>query len=133
MRDMVARSTPAPSTSKPALKPALKFRMRVTIGEVIAIGPGKIALLEALDETGSITAAAKSLDMSYRRAWLLIDETNRALKEPAVATAAGGAKGGGSALTESGRALISLYRQIEETALAACKGEIKQLMKLLAA
>lgn len=133
MRDMVARSTPAPSTPKPALKPALKLRMRVTVGEVIAIGPGKIALLEALDETGSITAAAKSLDMSYRRAWLLIDETNRALKEPAVATAAGGAKGGGSALTDSGRALVALYRQIEETALAACKGEIKQLMKLLAA
>lgn len=106
--------------------------MRVTVGEVIAIGPGKIALLEALDATGSITAAAKSLDMSYRRAWLLIDETNRALKQPAVATAAGGAKGGGSALTDSGRALISLYRQIEETALEACKPEIKRLLKLLA-
>lgn len=129
---MVARSTPAPSTPQPSLKPTLKLRMRVTVGDVIAIGPGKIALLEALDETGSITAAAKSLDMSYRRAWLLIDETNKALKEPAVATAAGGAKGGGSALTESGRALVSLYRQIEDTALAACKPDIKQLLKLLA-
>ena len=121
---MVARTTPAPS----ALKPTLKLRMRVTVGEVIAIGPGKIALLEALDDTGSITAAAKSLDMSYRRAWLLIDETNKALKEPAVTTAAGG----GSVLTDSGRALISLYRQIEDTALAACKSDIKQLLKLLA-
>lgn len=86
---MVARPTPAPVTPKPSLK----LRMRVTVGETIAIGPGKIALLEALDETGSITAAARSLDMSYRRAWLLIDELNRALKTPAVATAAGGAKG----------------------------------------
>jgi len=112
--------------------PQLKLRMRVTVGDVIAIGPGKIALLEALDATGSITAAAKSLDMSYRRAWLLIDDTNKALKEPAVATAAGGAKGGGSALTDSGRALVALYRQIEDSALAACKTDIKRLMKLLA-
>ena len=128
---MVTRSTPASSASG-ASEPTLKLRMRVTVGDVIAIGPGKIALLEALDQTGSITAAAKSLDMSYRRAWLLIDETNRALKEPAVATAAGGAKGGGSALTDSGRALIALYRQIEDTALQACKPEIKRLLKLLA-
>jgi molybdate transport system regulatory protein len=115
-----------------APRPELRLRMRVTVGDVIAVGPGKIALLEALDETGSITAAAKSLDMSYRRAWLLIDELNRTLKEPAVATAAGGAKGGGSALTETGRALVGLYRQIEATALQACRPEIRQLMKLLA-
>ncbi|MDH0862917.1 LysR family transcriptional regulator [Mitsuaria sp. GD03876] len=106
--------------------------MRVTVGDVIAIGPGKIDLLEALDATGSITAAAKSLDMSYRRAWLLIDEINHALKEPAVATAAGGAKGGGSVLTDTGRTVIALYRRIEATALDACKADIRQLMKLLA-
>ncbi|WP_238139625.1 winged helix-turn-helix domain-containing protein [Roseateles aquatilis] len=125
-------ATSSSSSSSAARKPELRLRMRVTVGDVIAVGPGKIALLEALDETGSITAAAKSLDMSYRRAWLLIDELNRALKEPAVATAAGGAKGGGSALTASGHALVALYRQIEQTALQACKPEIRQLMKLLA-
>ncbi|KAI1692144.1 transcriptional regulator, LysR family [Ditylenchus destructor] len=58
--------------------------------------------------------------------------TQPGLEEPAVATAAGGAKGGGSALTETGRALVGLYRQIEATALQACKSEIRQLMKLLA-
>lgn len=110
----------------------LKLRMRVTVGELIAIGPGKIALLEALDQTGSITAAAKALGMSYRRAWLLIDETNKSLRTPAVATAAGGAQGGGSVLTESGRALVALYRQIELTALEACKTDIRKLMKMLA-
>ncbi|MET0208974.1 MAG: ModE family transcriptional regulator [Burkholderiaceae bacterium] len=110
----------------------LKLRMRVTVGELIAIGPGKIALLEALDQTGSITAAAKALGMSYRRAWLLIDETNKSLRTPAVATAAGGAQGGGSVLTESGRALVALYRQIELTALDACKTDIRKLMKMLA-
>ena len=126
----MATSPDTPEDDAP--RPELRLRMRVTVGDVIAVGPGKIALLEALDETGSITAAAKSLDMSYRRAWLLIDELNRALKEPAVATAAGGAKGGGSALTPTGRQLITLYRQIEDTALQACKPEIRQLMKLLA-
>jgi molybdate transport system regulatory protein len=123
---MVAKAPASPDA------PRLKLRMRVTVGDVIAVGPGKIELLEALDETGSITAAAKSLGMSYRRAWLLIDELNRALREPAVTTAAGGAKGGGSVLTESGQALVSLYREIEQQALAASKPEIRKLLKLLA-
>lgn len=124
------RSAAAAEATQP--KPRLKLRMRVTAGELIAVGPGKIALLEALAETGSITAAAKSLEMSYRRAWLLIDELNRALKQPAVASATGGQHGGGSELTETGRQLIALYRGIEEQALAACQGEIKKLLKLLA-
>jgi len=114
-------------------KPALKLRMRVNIGEQIAVGPGKIQLLEALAEQGSITAAAKSLDMSYRRAWLLIDELNRSLAEPAVASATGGQRGGGSELTEAGRRLIELYRGIETQALKACAPDIRKLLKLLAA
>ncbi|MDY0744621.1 LysR family transcriptional regulator [Paucibacter sp. R3-3] len=113
-------------------KPALKLRMRVNIGEQIAVGPGKIQLLEALAEQGSITAAAKSLDMSYRRAWLLIDELNRSLAEPAVASATGGQRGGGSELTEAGRRLIELYRGIEAQALKACAPDIRKLLKLLA-
>ncbi len=115
-----------------SVAPEFKLRMRITQGELIAIGPGKIALLEALDEAGSITAAAKALGMSYRRAWLLIDELNQSLREPAVATAAGGAQGGGSRLTDSGRALVALYREIEAEAQAHCAGRIGQLMKMLA-
>ena len=113
-------------------KPALKLRMRVNVGEQIAVGPGKIQLLEALAEQGSITAAAKSLDMSYRRAWLLIDELNRSLAEPAVASATGGQRGGGSELTDAGRRLIELYRGIEAQALKACAPDIRKLLKLLA-
>lgn len=128
---MATPKTPAPKTN-PTPKPALKLRMRVNIGEQIAIGPGKIALLEALAEQGSITAAAKSLDMSYRRAWLLIDELNRSLAEPAVASATGGQRGGGSELTDAGRRLIELYRGVEAQALKACATDIKKLMKLLA-
>lgn len=113
-------------------RPAFRFRMRVVQGDDIAIGPGKIALLEAIDRTGSITAAARTLDMSYRRAWLLLDEINQALAHAAVETAKGGERGGGSVLTDTGRKVIGLYRRIESDATAACKAEIKQLVGMLA-
>ena len=135
---MAAKPAPAASKSPPkaadarASKPVLRFRMRVTDGGVIAVGPGKIALLEAIDSTGSITAAAKFLDMSYRRAWLLLDEMNRSLRHPAVDSAKGGQHGGGSALTDEGRRMIDLYRRIETTAADACRDDIKRLMSMLA-
>lgn len=124
----------ASKTAAPAAraKPRARFRIRITVGEVIAIGPGKIDLLEAIAETGSITAAAKHLDMSYRRAWLLLDELNRALRRPAVDSAKGGAHGGGSALTEAGRDLISLYRRIEQTAAQSCQADLARLMAMIA-
>ncbi|MEO8153256.1 MAG: winged helix-turn-helix domain-containing protein [Rhizobacter sp.] len=115
-----------------AVKPAAKFRFRITAGDVIAVGPGKISLLEAIDETGSITSAAKSLDMSYRRAWMLLDELNRALRQPAVDSAKGGQNGGGSELTDVGRQLIDTYRRIESTAASACAADIKRLLGLIA-
>ena len=101
-------------------------------GDEIAIGPGKISLLEAIGETGSLTAAAKHIEMSYRRAWLLLDQVNRSLKRPAVRSAKGGEHGGGSELTEVGRKLIDLYRSIEATADQACANEIRQVIGLLA-
>lgn len=119
-------------TAKKARAPVLRFRMRVTDGDKIAVGPGKIALLEAIASTGSITAAAKSLDMSYRRAWLLLDELNRSLEQPAVDSAKGGLQGGGSSLTDVGRLLITLYRRIEHRAETSCRDDITRLMSLLA-
>jgi molybdate transport system regulatory protein len=116
----------------PKTQPSARFRMRVMHGDAIAIGPGKIALLEAIEETRSITAAAKSIRMSYRRAWILVDEVNGALKRPAVASLVGGERGGGSALTEVGRELVALYRRIEHRAETACAAEIKQLLGLIA-
>ena len=116
-----------------ASKPLARFRFRVTTGDVIVIGPGKISLLEAIAETGSITSAAKSLDMSYRRAWMLLDELNRSLRQPAVDSAKGGPHGGGSELTAVGRQLIDTYRRIEATASTACAADIKRLTALIAA
>ena len=114
-----------------ALKPQVAFRMRVMVGDTIAIGPGKVRLLEAIDETGSLTAAAKSIGMSYRRAWLLMDELNKSLKTPALHSAQGGEHGGGTEVTAVGKALIERYRRIEATAARACATDLKALTKLL--
>ena len=110
----------------------LQLRLRVRVGDVVAIGPGKIALLAAVREHGSISAAARSLAMSYRRAWLLLDELDRSLATPAIVTAQGGRRGGGASVTASGDALIELYRRIERDALAATRADTARLLKLLA-
>src|SRR6185369_3350448 len=78
-------------------------KLRVVFGTEIAIGPGKAELLAAIAETGSISASAKRLGMSYRRAWLLVDTMNRCFREPVVASATGGSGGGGARVTVFGR------------------------------
>lgn len=112
--------------------PTARFRLRLTAGDTIAIGPGKIRLVEAILETGSLTAAAKHIDMSYRRAWVLLDELNKSLKTPAVASARGGEHGGGSIVTPVGLQLVKRYRNIELTAAQACKADLRALVALLA-
>ena len=115
-----------------ASQPAeVRFRMRIMKGETIAIGPGKISLLEAVRKHGSISAAARSLDMSYRRAWLLIDELNRSLQSPATISEQGGQSGGGCMLTPVGERIVRLYRDVEAQAQAACAEQIGSLTALL--
>lgn len=121
----------AHAMSHPA-KPRVQFRIRIHRDADIAIGPGRIALLEAIVQTGSITAAAQHLGMSYRRAWLLIDELNRSLRRPAVESASGGARGGGTVVTEAGEEIIGRYRRIEAAAQAAAKDDIEALLAMLA-
>jgi molybdate transport system regulatory protein len=115
-----------------AQRPVVQFRLRIRKGEHVAIGPGKIALLEAIAETGSITAAARRLSMSYRRAWLLVDEMNQCMREPVVDTETGGARGGGSRLTATGTAIVEQYRAIERRAETATAQEIDRLLQNLA-
>lgn len=114
------------------MKPKVQFRLRIYRDESIAVGPGKIALLEAIAETGSISAAGRQLGMSYRRAWMLVDEMNRALSSPAVHTATGGAHGGGTSLTPVGEQIVRHYRAIESTARVAAAADIAALTRLLA-
>ncbi len=118
----------SPSTRR---EPDVRFRMRVVQDGTIALGPGKVSLLEAVRDHGSISAAARSLNMSYRRAWLLMDELNRALESPATVSEHGGQSGGGSTLTPVGEEIIRLYRGIEARAAAACAPEIEALTKLV--
>lgn len=96
----------------------------------LAIGPGKVSLLEHIQATGSITAAAKALGMSYRRAWVLLDETNRCLTRPAVETATGGSRGGGTRLTATGQALIREYRALEAEAMTVAIRRLRPLLSL---
>jgi len=123
-----------PRSAAPARsEPEARFRLRLSVGELIAIGPGKIALLEAIRDHHSITAAAKALGMSYRRAWVMLDEVNSALKRPAVDTATGGRHGGGSVLTAVGAEIIERYRRIEQTAAQACAEDIEALVGMIGA
>jgi molybdate transport system regulatory protein len=114
------------------MKPDVQFRLRIRSGDDIAVGPGKIELLEAIASTGSITAAAKALGMSYRRAWLLVDTMNRCFKSHVVETEAGGTRGGGTQLTALGTQLVRSYRRIEARAATAGATEIATLTGLLA-
>ncbi len=112
------------------MKPEIRFHIRdsgrtTTLG----IGPGKVALLEAIGETGSITSSAKKLGMSYRRAWLLVEETNSCLVRPAVATATGGARGGGTTLTPAGIELVRRYRALERRTALAVNRDLKTLLR----
>jgi len=78
------------------------------------MGPGKAELLLAIADTGSISAAAKKMGMSYRRAWLLVDTMNRCFRSPLVNSIAGGAQGGGAVLTEKGLTVLQHYRQLQK-------------------
>jgi len=92
----------------------LKITLRVDFDSVHSIGPGKIALLEKMRDVGSLSQAARELDMSYRRAWQLLASLNQTFREPLVLTSAGGSGGGGTTLTEFGKAVVTAYRRFEQ-------------------
>jgi molybdate transport system regulatory protein len=115
------------SHSKPTLLP----RLRIVTGKNVAFGPGKADLLELIAKTGSIGEAASRMDMSYMRAWSLIQEMNRCFKSPIVEAARGGHKRGGAELTDTGRRVLELYQQMEDDSLKACKRDWQSFQKLL--
>ena len=109
-----------------------KLRLRLLFGPEIALGPGKIALLQAIQETGSISAAARRMNMSYRRAWMLVDTMNRCFRKPLVDASPGGKGGGGARVTDFGTTVLTRYQLMEGTAVAAVRTHIKAFSKLLA-
>jgi molybdate transport system regulatory protein len=99
-----------------------RLSIRLDLVSGARIGPGKVAVLEEIARSGSISAAGRALRMSYRRTWELVEDLNRSLGTPVVETAAGGSGGGGAVLTRAGKAVVERYRAIEiDTALAARK------------
>ncbi|MFC5387465.1 winged helix-turn-helix domain-containing protein [Aquamicrobium segne] len=97
------------------------------------IGPGKVELLEHIDSLGSISAAARAMQMSYKRAWDLVEEMNRIFGKPVVSAHTGGKRGGGAQLTAVGEAVISHYRAVEQVATAAAQGHMTALQAAIEA
>ena len=101
--------------------------LRIDLDPEGRIGPGKIDLLEHIASAGSISAAARDMEMSYKRAWDLVEEMHRIFGKPLVAAQTGGRRGGGAQLTQLGLAVVSRFRAIEQAALAAAAQEIAAL------
>lgn len=118
-------------SDRPGPEP-LRMRLRFKRGKELVLGPGRMDLLALIDEVGSISAAARRMGMSYRRAWLLVDETNRHFAAPLVESATGGQKGGGAHLTDTGREVLALYRDMEDRAAAAVEPDLDRLRAMLA-
>ena len=107
-----------------------RLTIRIDLDEQKAFGPGKAKLLETLDEKGSIRSAATAMRLSYRRAWLLIQDIEASLGAPVVVAKTGGAGGGGVTLTNLGRSVLARYRSIERNAAKAVTSELRALTKL---
>jgi molybdate transport system regulatory protein len=103
------------------------LNLRVDLDTGARIGRGKITLLEHVAEAGSISAAARAIGMSYRRAWDLVDDLNRCFGRPVVRAKAGGRQGGGAELTPLGRGLVAHYRAIEAKAEEAARSHLQAL------
>lgn len=116
--------------SDPRLHPELFIRLFLSPDAML--GPGKAQLLERIAETGSISAAGREMGMSYKRAWMLVETMNAMFRAPLVESARGGPGGGGAALTDTGRQVLALYRQVEADAAAAAAPAIRSLRELIA-
>lgn len=109
-----------------------RLSIRIDLATGGRIGPGKVALLEEIGRSGSISAAGRALKMSYRRAWLLVEQLNQSLQVPVVETAAGGAGGGGAQLTEAGKTIVQQYRAMEKAAARTSQSHLSALDRLVA-
>jgi len=108
-----------------------RLTLRIDLGSGRAVGPGKIRLLEQIHKSGSITQAGRDLGLSYRRAWLLIDDLNNCFRHPVIEAETGGIAGGGTTLTQFGRKLVERYHAIGADALAATQKHLRDLERAL--
>ncbi len=115
----------------PAKAKSSRPQVRVLLGSAVAIGPGKASLIEAIGRTGSISAAAREMAMSYRRAWVLVDTMNRCFTGDLIHTATGGPGGGGAQVTDLGREVVSRYRAMEAKAADSVVEDMKGIARLM--
>lgn len=120
------------TVNPPAGEPRLSVKIRILFGPVISLGPGKADLLEAIERTGSIAAAGRSMNMSYRRAWSLVNEMNRSFRSPLVEAIKGGRHGGGARVTPLGREVLKRYRRLCAAAQRVAEAHMEGLRSLMA-
>jgi molybdate transport system regulatory protein len=120
----------APKFKQPARK-RFKALFRVYLGDEIALGPGKAELLNHIAETGSISEAARRMEMSYNRAWLLVRTMNRCFEKPLVLASRGGDRHGGAQLTKTGKEILALYQRLESKFAAATRQPVNQILARL--
>lgn len=109
----------------------LKLTLRVMVEETIALGPGKISLLDSIAKNGSISAAARTMGMSYARAWRLVDDMNRCFTNPLVLTASGGRHGGGAQVTQEGERVLEIFRAMDRAAREAAQSGFDAIQPML--
>ncbi|MGM0633474.1 MAG: winged helix-turn-helix domain-containing protein [Pseudomonadota bacterium] len=107
----------------------IQCRVRLKSGDDIALGPGKVQLLRAIGETGSISAAARSMNMSYRRAWMLVETMNRSFRTPLVSTTTGGRSGGGAAVTAEGEKALQAYEAMMKEVDSVAERHLRRLVR----
>ncbi|MBU4528793.1 MAG: LysR family transcriptional regulator [Hoeflea sp.] len=108
-----------------------KLRLKLTFDSGLTLGPGKADLLQGIAADGSISAAGRRMRMSYKRAWMLVEEMNAAFEAPLVESSRGGASGGGARLTAAGEAVLAHYRKLEAITLTQGADEISGIARLL--
>jgi molybdate transport system regulatory protein len=117
--------------TKPPARKRFKSLFRIYLGDEIALGPGKAELLRHIAETGSISEAARRMEMSYNRAWLLVRTMNRCFKQPVVMATRGGDGHGGAQLTKCGEEVLALYRRLESQFVTATRHPLRQILSRL--
>jgi len=119
--------------AKEKAKTGARLFLRLDFGGRPILGGGKVRLMEMIDAKGSISAAGRAMGMSYRRAWLLIEDLNTTFGSPLVTARTGGDAGGGATLTAKGKEIVALYRTLEQTATNANATTLRTLEKILRA
>ena len=125
-RNIAAMNAPCPPDQSPT-----RLSLRLVFGEAVILGPGKADLLERIRDTGSISAAGRLMQMSYKRAWVLVEVMNAMFRDPLVDSTRGGPKGGGAKLTPAGLAVLAQYRSLETTVAQAGATQIATLQGML--